>query len=101
MYNGLEEKDIGFRLYEKEIFDACVIKVKAGTTGFKGGDAGHGGRTFIKIEDIGGADIHFKATQNEMEKSLIMTLYGDAELNVMIEGLEWITKKLKENKGER
>lgn len=98
MVSGLLEKDVGFRLYKKEIFDACVIRVKAGTTGYQGGDAGHGGRTWIKIEDWGGADIHFNA---EHEKSLIITIYGDAELNVMIKGLEWIVKKLKENSGKR
>lgn len=101
MISGILEENIGFRLYKKEIFDACIINITAGTTGYKGGDAGHGGKTFIKIEDIGGTDIHFEVKQTENEKSLIISLYGDAELNVMIKALEWIVKILKAESGKR
>ena len=31
--------------YSRDILSANILEVEAGTTGYKGGDSGHGGRT--------------------------------------------------------
>ena len=32
--------------YTRDVVSANVLQVEAGTTGYKGGDTGHGGRTY-------------------------------------------------------
>ena len=44
--------------WEREIIDANILSVEAGTNGYQGGDTGHGGRTYIRISDAGGTDIN-------------------------------------------
>jgi len=81
-------------IYEKEFSGICILKAGAGTTGYCGGDTGHGGRTRIELEDLGNTDINFKVREGE-DKSLIINLGGDAELDVIIKALEFITSVLK------
>lgn len=83
-----------FIIYEKEFSSCCILKARAGTTGHRGGDAGHGGRTRIELEDLGGTDISFKVREGE-EKSLVINLGGDCELDVIIKALEFIVGVLK------
>lgn len=45
------------KTWEREIIDACMLKAAAGTTGYQGGDTGHGCRTYLRLSDIGGADM--------------------------------------------
>lgn len=86
-----------FIIYEKEISDACILRVAVGTTGHCGGDTGHGGRTRIELEDLGGTDISFEVSEGdgEYKKQLIINLSGDAELRVIIKALGFITSVLK------
>jgi len=88
---------MAFKVYEKEFTSACILKASAGTTGYRGGDTGHGGRTRIELEDIAGTDINFTVREGEggEEKSLIINLGGDAELDVIIKALEFIVGVLK------
>jgi len=88
---------MAFTIYEKEFSDSCILRVAAGTTGYRGGDTGHGGRTRIELENVAGADISFKVRERdgEGEKRLIINLGGDAELRVIIEALEFIAGVLK------
>lgn len=41
----------------RDIYSANVLGVEAGTNGYKGGDTGHGSRTYFRIENAGGTDI--------------------------------------------
>ena len=86
------------KLEEKIIQSANILRVAAGTTGFKGGDSGHGGRTTIEIEDLGNTDINFEIKKNE--KLLRIKLGGDTELSTMIEGLEHIVETLKKKSNQ-
>ncbi|MBA7603812.1 hypothetical protein ES703_10930 [subsurface metagenome] len=89
------------RVYEKDIVNANILRVAAGTTGLKGGDSGHGGRTYIEIEDKGNTDIKFKVINDGtgcFGSFLRIELGGDAELETIIEGLEFIVETLKANK---
>ena len=78
------------------LLDYCV-----GTTGYKGGDSGHGGRTIIRFEDVvGDLDIrvrplgeeHYIDLYDEDEmpfyKGAEIILGGDWELGSCIEVLE-------------
>jgi len=85
---------MSFMIYEKEFSGICILKAGAGTTGYRGGDTGHGGRTRIELEDLGNTDISFEVRGGE-EKSLIINLGGDAELDVIIKALEFIAGVLK------
>lgn len=77
---------------EKEIVDANILRVRVGTTGPKGGDSGHGCRTYFGIFDESNTDMRIRKVSNGFE----VLLGGDSELKTMIEALEFITKKLKE-----
>ena len=37
--------------YSRDVISANILEVEAGTTGYKGGDTGHGGRTYFRIAD--------------------------------------------------
>ena len=64
--------------YTRDVVSANILQVEAGTTGYKGGDTGHGGRTYFRISDEG----------------------GDCELETMIRALKFITKVLEEESEE-
>ena len=40
-----------------EVTSANILTVEAGTTGYCGGDSGHGSRTYLRIKDDGGTDM--------------------------------------------
>ncbi|MBA7541805.1 hypothetical protein ES705_34121 [subsurface metagenome] len=88
---------MAFMIYEKEFTSCCILKASAGTTGYRGGDTGHGGRTQIELEDLGGTDISFEIDKGEGEskKRLLISLGGDCELDVIIKALEFIAGVLK------
>ena len=44
--------------YTRDVVSANILEVEAGTTGFMGGDTGHGGRTYFRIQDEGLSLIH-------------------------------------------
>ena len=43
--------------YTRDVVSANILEVEVGTTGYMGGDTGHGGRTYFRIKDEGGTDI--------------------------------------------
>lgn len=83
--------------YNKEITSANILEVEAGTTGYKGGDSGHGGRTYFKIKDLGGTDITVnKISDKYGNGGFEVVLGGDTELQTMIEALKFITQVLED-----
>jgi hypothetical protein len=87
-----------FKIYEKEFKHACIMRFAAGTTGYCGGDSGHGGRTVIEIEDLGSTDISFIPIFDRFnhQTGIAIQLGGDSELQGIIEGLEFMLRRLKE-----
>lgn len=84
--------------YTREVVSCNILEVEAGTTGYRGGDAGHGGRTYFRIEDDGGTYMKIKPGCGGFE----VTLGGDSELDTMIRALKFITTVLEgARKGER
>lgn len=79
------------------------LLVEAGTTGYKGKKSRKEGRSFIKILDAGNADI--RVERNADGKGFTMRVIGDAELNSLINALDYISftlkKQIKENKTKK
>lgn len=90
-----------FPIYKTEIASANILEVKAGTTGFRGGDSGHGCRTYFSIKDLGGTDIAIYPTRSygySGYDGVEVLLGGDCELSTIIEGLKFIIQVLEEEK---
>ena len=70
-----------------------IIEVETGTTGHMGGDSGHGGRTYFRIEDLACTDMWCRLYNNGKEYEfgnigLIELMFGgDAELDTFCEAL--------------
>ena len=78
-------------IVEKEIVDANILKVKAGTTGPMGGDSGHGCRVFFSIFNEASTDMRVSKFYDGFE----VRMGGDSELRTIIEALEFILDTLK------
>jgi hypothetical protein len=79
-------------IVETQINGATVAQVRVGTTGYKGGDAGHGGRTRFEYQDLNG-DVMIKATHGG--KGVTVELLGDSELDNLLQGLEFAAATLR------
>ena len=78
----------GVRLIGGTVTSANIIGFEAGTTGYRGGDSGHGGWTFFRIFDYSSSDI--RAITNSRGDSLSVELGGDCELDTIIQALKSI-----------
>lgn len=71
------------------------LDVDVATTGYCGGDSGHGGRTYLKLMDADCSDIDFRVSEDKYgRKSVEMMLGGDTELETFIEALRWAADSL-------
>lgn len=87
--------------YSRDIYDCNVLSVEAGTTGYCGGDSGYGGRTYFRIKDEGGTDMHVVTHTDRFGCSEFEVLLGgDCELDTMIKALKFITKVLEDEAKE-
>ena len=78
----------GIRLIGGTVMSANIIGFEAGTTGYRGGDSGHGGRTVFRIFDYLSSDI--RAITSSRGDSLSVELGGDCELSTIIKALRAI-----------
>jgi hypothetical protein len=74
--------------------DANILRITVATTGFCGGDTGHGGRTVITIEDLGSTDIDASFEDTDTGRRLEIRLGGDAELRTIILALRFAADAL-------
>ena len=87
--------------YTRDVVSANILQVEAGTTGYKGGDTGHGGRTYFRIQDEASTDMEIKPILSKYGcDGFEVTLGGDCELETMIRALKFITKVLEEESEE-
>lgn len=86
--------------YSRDITSANVLEVEAGTTGYMGGDSGHGGRTYFRIEDAGGTDIQVHPLGRYADEGCEVILGGDCELETVIRAMKFITKVLEDEAKE-
>lgn len=86
--------------YTRDVVSANLLEVEAGTTGYMGGDSGHGGRTYFRIEDQGSTDIQVLPIGRYGDEGFEVFLGGDCELETVIRALKFITKVLEEEAEE-
>ena len=88
--------------YGREVVSANILDVEAGTTGYKGGDSGHGGRTYFRISDAActDMDVHVLRDRYGDATGFEVVLGGDCELETMIRALRFITKVLEDESKE-
>lgn len=87
--------------YRTEIISANVLEVEAGSTGYCGGDSGHGGRTYFRICDLASTDMHTKIIRDDHNSQIgfEVSLGGDTELDTMIDSLKFILSVLEGERG--
>ncbi|MEA4822141.1 MAG: hypothetical protein VB122_07970 [Erysipelotrichales bacterium] len=85
-----------------EMVSANMLEVEAGTTGYCGGDTGHGGRTYFRLKDLASTDMKANVVANQYGDAEEVTIEfgGDCELSIFIESLEFALKVLKEQSRE-
>jgi predicted 3-demethylubiquinone-9 3-methyltransferase (glyoxalase superfamily) len=89
--------------YEREVVSgANILDVEAGTTGYMGGDTGHGGRTYFRISDAACTDIDVHVFRDRFGDAAGFEVIfgGDCELETMIRALKFITKVLEDESKE-
>ena len=94
-YSTIKVDRSEFPIFKKHIVSANFLEVTAGTTGYEGGDSGHGGRTYIRIEDASCTDIRVKPIENSGNGGVEIILGGDCELSTIIRGLDFIVNVLR------
>lgn len=96
------KQPISINTVSKLIGGINQLHVEAGTNGPKGGDSGHGCRTYIRIAEAGGTDWRVRVEGYQEDDGVFdspsaieITLGGDSELNTMIRALEFALAALK------
>lgn len=89
-------------VFRKEFQNANCLVATAGSNCPQGGDAGHGGRTMISFEDLGGTVFNvtvadeFGREETTAQAGKVSLLFcGDAENETAIQALEFIIGVLK------
>lgn len=84
------------KLHTKQILGCNNLQVMVGTTGYCGGDGGHGGRTYIKIMNLANTDWETRTSRDMHDnlKEIELLLKGDSELETTIAAFKFITKIL-------
>lgn len=93
---------VGVKTKIAEITSCNILEVEVGTTGFCGGDSGHGGRTYFRIKDLASTDINASVITDKYgdTEGITVELGGDTELQTFIEALEFAVKVLKDQSKE-
>lgn len=70
--------------YKEEIVNCNILEVEVGTTGHKGGDTGHGGRTYFKLSNLASTDMRCSIigyTPNKGRTNISVDEVDDIELS--------------------
>ena len=88
--------------YSRDVVSCNILEVEAGTTGYRGGDTGHGGRTYFSIKDAACTDMDVRVMRDRFGDctGFEVCLGGDCELETMIRALKFITKVLEDESKE-
>lgn len=78
-------------------YDICnMLSVEVGTNGFRGGDSGHGSRTYLSFENGYSTDMSVSIDGVQYSADKIELMFGgDNELEMVILALEYAVKTLK------
>ena len=88
--------------FSRDVVSCNILEVEAGTTGYMGGDSGHGGRTYFSIKDAACPDMDVRVMHDRFGgcTGFEVFLGGDCELDTMISALKFITKVLEDQAKE-
>ena len=87
--------------YTRDVVSANILEVEAGTTGYQGGDSGHGGRTYFRIEDAASTDMEVRSYVNKYGSPGFEVILGcDCELETTMRARKLITNGLDEEAAE-
>lgn len=76
-----------------EVFTSLnTLEVEVGTTGYCGGDAGHGARTYFRLTDLSSTAMKIETKENN---EVVIKLSGDTEISTFIQALSFAEKMLK------
>ena len=106
MYEVIEKRKIlpdgtEISTYTRDVISANILEVEAGTTGYMGGDSGHGGRSYFRISDCGITDMEVHTFVDKHGcNGFEVFLGGDCELETTIRALKFITKVLEDESKE-
>lgn len=83
--------DIEVSTWTAEITSANILEVEVGTTGYQGGDYGHGGRTYFRIKDLGSTALSANVVKNKFgdTEEVSIELGGDTEMVTFLEALKF------------
>lgn len=96
--------EVSINAKEIEIMNANILSVSVGSTGYMGGDTGHGGRTYFAIKDDASTDLRLRVNNGNWQEveQIEIALGGDTELATFIEalrfGFDQLRLAVKENK---
>lgn len=81
----------------KSFSSACILEATVATTGLRGGDSGHGGRTVLRFVDKGGTDIKVVPVRNGLANGGVELHFGgDCELLNLVDALRFSADALEE-----
>ena len=106
MYEVIEKRKIlpdgtEISTYTRDVISANILEVEAGTTGYMGGDSGHGGRTDFRIQARASTDMEIRTLVDKQGcNGFEVFLGGDCELETTIRALKFITKVLEDESKE-
>ena len=86
-------------LRDEATFDGvCSLSAAVQTTGYMGGDTGHGCRSEVVLVNHGGCDLHveIEGPYTIRPDKIVIKVGGDAELDVLADALEWAGRRLRE-----
>lgn len=88
--------------YTREVVSCNILEVEAGTTVYQGGDTGHGGRTYFRIQDAASTDMDIHVMRDRFGDATGFEVFlgGDCELETTIRALRFITKVLEDEAKE-
>jgi hypothetical protein len=73
-----------------------VLGVTVGTSCPQGGDSGHGGRTLLRLRDLGGTDLRARVEQDDQGRACVeLILGGDSECATFVQALEFALSVLR------
>lgn len=81
------------KTYREEFGGISSLEVEVGTNGYHGGDAGHGSRTYLRIENTDCSCIEASVMQDDRGFEII--LGGDSEMDTFIDALDFAVGILK------
>jgi len=79
-------------------FESCnVLSLRTGTNVPRGGDAGHGGVTFLELKDEAATcwEVEVDGQVFKQPSKMVVRLYGDTEGYTFADALEFASKYLK------